>query len=173
MQIGISFLVILIAFLLQNTVGIYIKLGSVTPDFVLIALLSISFIKDELASTSSGFFAGLLKDLISMRGFGVNTLTHTLIGYFAGAVEATAISSSLILIIAVAITTLASSLLYVAIAFLVSYQIDYLFWKGALIGTFYNALISPLVYLPINSFYLRLANKASGMEIVRDGQKKA
>lgn len=173
MQTALDLLVILIAFVIQNTFGIYLKLGPVTPDITLIALLSIAVLRSRLSSTSSGFFGGLLKDLVSIRGFGVNTLTHTLIGYLAGAIEATVISGSLILMLIVAIASIASHFLYVAVAFMVSYQIDYLFWKSAFIAAFYNALISPLVYLPINSFYLRLVNRVGGIEIEKDGQKKA
>jgi rod shape-determining protein MreD len=172
MQIVLNLLIILIAFILQNTVGVYFKLGPVSPDITLIALVSIAFIESQLSSIYSGFLAGFLKDLVSLRGFGVNTLTHTLLGYLAGGLDSSLVSNILFLIPVVFIITLVSQFFYVGIAFLVGYQVDYLFWQYAFIVAFYNGLISPFIYLPIKIFYQKFTLKQKVMGI-EDGQKKA
>ena len=171
-QLGINFLFLLIAFLLQNTAGVYFKIGVVVPDITLVTLICIAFIEGQLPATAAGFIAGLLKDLVSIRGFGVNALTHTLIGFLAGSFETGFITSSFILMGIVAIATLVGQLFYVGIAFMLNYQIDYLFWRYALLADIYNALISPLIYLAVNIFYQKVLNRKQVVEL-KDGQKKA
>ncbi|TET55178.1 MAG: rod shape-determining protein MreD [Actinobacteria bacterium] len=161
MRFVFYFIVIISAFILHNTVGAFFKLGKVVPDVTLIALVSIALIENQAAGASSGFLAGLLKDLISLRGFGVNAFTHTLIGYVAGIIEASIISNILAFMLLVFGFTILSNFFYMMVAFLVSYQIDYLFWWYALIAAFYNALISPLVYLPVVYAYNKLLTRSS------------
>lgn len=167
-QFSLNALVLIVAFSLHNTAGIYFKIGGVVPDITLIALISISFIEGQIAGMATGFFAGILKDLIHLRGFGVNALTHTLIGYFAGAFETSMIANSYILMLIVGIATLISEALYVSIAFLLSYQIDAMFWRYALLAAVYNALISPFIYMAINFFYQKTVRKRS-LEKIKNG----
>ena len=171
MQLAFNFLIIIIAFILQNTVGVYLKMGVVVPDITLIALVGIAFLEDQVQGISSGFLAGFLKDLVSLRGFGVSTLTHTLLGYIGGGMDSVLISNFFLLMVVVAAVTIISQFLYMGIAFLVGYQVDYLFWRYAILAAIYNALISPLVYLPINAAYLKLDSR-SQMPGIKDGQKK-
>lgn len=171
MKILLNILVLSLAFFLQNTAGVYFKIGAVVPDVTLVSLICIAFIEGQFAGTASGFFAGVLKDLISLRGFGVNALTHTLIGYLSGAFETSVIKNSLILMLVVAGATLAAQVFYVGIAFLLNYQIDYLFFSYALLAALYNALISPFIYAAIKFFYQQVINRKQVLEI-KDGQKK-
>ncbi len=158
-QFGINFIFLITAFLLQNTVGVYFKIGVVVPDITLVVLISVAFIEGQMPATAAGFVAGLLKDLVSVRGFGVNALTHTIIGYIAGAFETNIISNTLILMIMVAAATLVSQFFYVFIAFMLSYQIDYLFWGYAVLAAIYNAIISPFIYFAVNAFYQKFLNR--------------
>jgi len=170
-QLAFNLLIIVIAFILQNTIGVYLKVGAVAPDIVLIALVGIAFLENQIQGVSSGFLAGFLKDLSSLRGFGVSTLTHTLIGYVGGGMDSALISNFFLLMAVAAAVSVVSQFLYMGIAFLVGYQIDYLFWRYAILAAFYNALISPFIYLPINAVYLKLASR-SQMPGIKDGQKK-
>ncbi len=167
-QFGLNALVLIVAFLLHNTAGIYFKVGGVVPDITLIALISISFIEGQVAGMATGFFAGLFKDLINLRGFGINVLTHTLIGYFAGAFETSMITNSYMLMLIVGIASFISQVLYVGVAFLMSYQIDAMVWRFAIMAALYNALISPLIYLVINYFYQKTIRKNS-LEKIKNG----
>lgn len=171
----ISFLVnssvIVVAFLLQNTAGIYFKIGAVVPDFTLVCLVCISLIEGQIPGTVTGFFAGLIKDLVALRGFGVNALTHTIIGYIGGAIESNLISNSIVLMFLVAAATIVSQILYFAVAFIFNYQIDYLFWRYTFLSAAYNALISPFIYMAVNLFYERFTTKKQ-LAGLKNGQKK-
>lgn len=75
----LSVLAVLLQFLLINRIGIY----DITADIVILPIAYISLNFGRFNGTLSGFFIGLLLDIIS--GFwGVHTLTKTITGFFLG-----------------------------------------------------------------------------------------
>lgn len=56
----------------------------ITPDVTLIGIVYISINKGKIVGSVSGFFSGLVLDLISFSFLGLSTLSKTSAGFFAG-----------------------------------------------------------------------------------------
>lgn len=150
MRLAWNFLVIILAFVLQNTLMPLFQIFGIQPDLVLVTVVCFSFIEGQVIGGANGFLGGLFQDFVSLRGFGVNALSLTIIGYGTGLVEQTVFAGNLLLVIpAVTLATILSQFLYVWLAFLVGYQVHLSFLKVTLPTAVYNGLLSPLVFIPL------------------------
>ncbi|RJQ31453.1 MAG: rod shape-determining protein MreD [Actinobacteria bacterium] len=161
MRLFYNYLVVAIAFLIQVAVMPYFRVFGIIPDIVLVTVVCFSFIEGQLAGGLNGFFGGVLQDLISLRGFGVNALSYTIVGYGSGLFEQTLFAGNLFLVVpAVAIATIASHFLYVWLAFLVGYQIHLSFFGTTIPTAIYNGLLSVVVFIPLSKFWGRFVDEA-------------
>ena len=79
-----SSLILGVAVLLQTTVGNWIAVAGVKPDIALVILIFIAQKKGSMVAQITGFFTGLLEDLLSLSPLGFHSLMKSVIGYVYG-----------------------------------------------------------------------------------------
>ena len=82
-RIAMFFLVV-ICFILQNTVLKLFKFGAVSPNILLIITASLGFVGGRREGMFVGVICGLFADIFYGHLFGYYTLLYTLIGYTNG-----------------------------------------------------------------------------------------
>ncbi|MDO4648646.1 MAG: rod shape-determining protein MreD [Eubacteriales bacterium] len=80
----ILFLTILCSFLLQSTVVHSISLGSISPNLILILVVSFGLMRGRKSGLWVGFFSGILIDIFYGYPFGFYALIYMYIGFFSG-----------------------------------------------------------------------------------------
>tara|TARA_B100000131_G_scaffold251643_1_gene245274 strand:- start:85 stop:564 length:480 start_codon:yes stop_codon:yes gene_type:complete len=80
------FILIFLVFIFQSWTSEFFSLGTIDPDFCVIAILYIAVKDGRLNGVIIGFFMGLVIDLSSglNQYFGLTPLIYTLTGYFCG-----------------------------------------------------------------------------------------
>ena len=80
------FVIVFLVFIFQSWTSEFFSLGSIDPDFCVIAILYIAVKDGRLNGVFIGFFMGLLIDLSSglNQYFGLTPLIYTITGYFCG-----------------------------------------------------------------------------------------
>jgi rod shape-determining protein MreD len=79
----------LVAALLQSTLFRRIALYHTIPDFVLGIVVYSAYVNGAMTGQLTGFFSGLMLDLISNAPLGLNTFIRTIMGAFAGFMKGT------------------------------------------------------------------------------------
>ncbi|MCL2066085.1 MAG: rod shape-determining protein MreD [Treponema sp.] len=74
----------LLASLLQSTLFSYIALFRAVPDLALCIVVYTAYVNGSMSGQVSGFFSGLLLDLMSAGPLGLNCFIRTLMGALAG-----------------------------------------------------------------------------------------
>ena len=80
------FILVFAVFVFQSWTSEFFSLGTVDPDFCVIAILYIAIKDGRLNGVIIGFFMGLMIDLSSglNQYFGLTPLVYTITGYFCG-----------------------------------------------------------------------------------------
>ena len=78
------FLIVVVCFIIQNTVLKSIDFGAVSPNLLLIITAGFGFVGGRKEGMYVGFFCGLFVDVFYGHLFGYYTLLYTLIGYANG-----------------------------------------------------------------------------------------
>jgi len=80
------FILVFAVFVFQSWTSEFFSLGTVDPDFCVIAILYIAIKDGRLNGVIVGFFMGLMIDLSSglNQYFGLTPLVYTITGYFCG-----------------------------------------------------------------------------------------
>ena len=80
------FILVFIVFIFQSWTSEFFSLGTIDPDFCVIAILYIAISDGRLNGVFVGFFMGLVIDLSSglNQYFGLTPLIYTITGYFCG-----------------------------------------------------------------------------------------
>ena len=78
-----------VAAVLQSTLLSRIALYRAVPDIALLILVYSAYVNGQMAGQLSGFFSGLILDLITFAPFGLNAFVRTLIGALAGLMKGT------------------------------------------------------------------------------------
>ena len=84
LNIIVTALVLIINFILQSTALHLIEIRGVIPDTMIIIIVSYALLRGQAAGAVTGFFAGLLYDIISGSSLGFYALMGFLTGYFCG-----------------------------------------------------------------------------------------
>lgn len=71
-------------FLLQTTIFQSLKLAGISPNIMLILVVSIGFMRGRTEGMLVGFFSGLLLDILYGGYLGIFALVYLLIGYING-----------------------------------------------------------------------------------------
>lgn len=82
-RITVLFLIV-ICFLLQNTVFQALSLASVSPNLLLVVTASLGLMRGEKEGLLTGFFCGMLLDIFYGRILGFYALLYLFIGYGNG-----------------------------------------------------------------------------------------
>lgn len=75
---------IIVATLLQAGLAPYISIAGVTPNFLLLVVVTLALTSGPISGATAGFAAGLLFDLLGTGPVGPMALVMTTTGYFAG-----------------------------------------------------------------------------------------
>ena len=78
------FLIVVVCFIIQNTVLKSIDFGAVSPNLLLIITAGFGFVGGRKEGMFIGFFCGLFVDIFYGHLFGYYTFLYTLIGYANG-----------------------------------------------------------------------------------------
>ena len=80
----ITFLIIVVCFILESTVFRYLALASITPNLMIIVTSSFGFMRGKKSGMLVGFISGLLIDIMFGDIIGFYALIYMLIGYGNG-----------------------------------------------------------------------------------------
>ncbi len=81
----ISFFSIIILYVFQTTVfTIYLSIGGITPNLILMFACIVGFMRGRRSGMLTGFFGGMLVDVMSGGIVGLSPLIYLLAGYFNG-----------------------------------------------------------------------------------------
>lgn len=78
--VGVGLLLIIA----QAVVADRIALGRIAPDFIILVVVLSALHRGTIAGSLTGFLMGLVQDLSNPGFLGLNALTKSLLGYFAG-----------------------------------------------------------------------------------------
>lgn len=75
---------VIVCYLLQVNFVRIVPIASVSPNFMLIAVFTVGFLRGKSWGMATGVLCGLIMDAFSGRVFGFYVLIFTYIGYFSG-----------------------------------------------------------------------------------------
>ena len=82
------FLVFLFAFVLQTTVGDWLQIFGVGPDFIVILIVAIAIKYGPATGCFWGFLAGFTQDIYApVEWLGAHTIAMTIVGFLVGQLE--------------------------------------------------------------------------------------
>lgn len=140
---------IFVATMLQVGLAPYLSIGGVTPNFLLLVVITLALTTGPTEGAACGFFAGLLFDLIGTGPVGPMALVLTVTGYLAGQLHEQMFAEGWLLPLTVLmIAALASEMAYGLVLAMLGEGGP--FWKAfftkMLPGTVYNVALALLVY---------------------------
>jgi rod shape-determining protein MreD len=148
------FVILVVTLLVQLTVSPEISIGTVKPDFILVATICWALFEGPGQGALFGFFGGLLEDIFSTAVLGVSAFSKTIIGYFSGELRQRIISKSVIWpMIIVFFGSILAEMVKFAAWTMVGLEDRPGFSIGVIAGVaLYNALITLLIYPIIGRF---------------------
>ena len=113
--------VLLSAAVLQRGLFAEVRIAGVAVEILLVVAIAAGFVAGEQAGAITGFFAGLLLDLLHVDGpLGLWALTYALVGFVTGRYQRTVTRSARwVPMVTAAVATIGANLAYAAFAFLV------------------------------------------------------
>ena len=153
------FLIVVVCFIIQNTVLKSIDFGAVSPNLLLIITAGFGFVGGRKEGMYVGFFCGLFVDVFYGHLFGYYTLLYTLIGYANGFFHAVFydmdIKQPMFLI---AISDLAYGLIQYFFQFLLRGRLDFGFYFTNIIlpEFLYAGVLTLIFYRGIIKLYEKL-----------------
>lgn len=145
----ITFVLIILGFLLQTTVIQSIKIADISPNLVLVLVVFIAYINGVYTGMISGILFGLLMDFQYGSLIGIYMLIFLLIGYFCGQLSRVFYKGDYIVPLSM---VCASDLLYSLIVFLTDYllrgrlNVKYYFGSIMFPELIYTLVISVFTY---------------------------
>jgi len=140
---------IFVAVLLQVGLAPYMAIGGVTPNFLLLVVVTLALVEGPTPGAASGFAAGLLFDLLGTGPVGPMALVLAVTGYVAGLLHEQMFAEGWLLPLTVlAVASLAAELAYGLLLMLMGAGGP--FWSSLLTimlpGAVYNTALGLLVY---------------------------
>lgn len=83
----ITFLIILVCFLLESTIFHKLTFASICPNLMIVVTSSFGFMRGQKSGMAVGFVSGIFMDLFWGGSLGYHMLLFTIIGYLNGAFE--------------------------------------------------------------------------------------
>ncbi|MCL2526264.1 MAG: rod shape-determining protein MreD [Coriobacteriia bacterium] len=155
---------LLAALLLQVVFGPPLTILGVTPNFLMVAVIIIAFVRGSKEGTIVGFIAGLLFDLVGTTVVGPMALALTLTGFVAGILKEQIFATGWVLPVSVlGIASLASEGIYLVMITALGVPMSFFaaLATRALPGALYAMLIA-VVCFPIMTKFL---GKGTDVEI--------
>ncbi|MDD4569368.1 MAG: rod shape-determining protein MreD [Tepidanaerobacteraceae bacterium] len=144
--------VIITLLLLQTTLLNFSQIYGVKPDLPLVFALCMAMIKGEKVGAVTGFFNGLLEDILFGRFLGLNTIVKCITTYVLGYGSRDIYKGPAVLTMAlVFLGSILYNILFMLLAFFTN-EIShpwYYFLPITIPSALLNMIISPLIYLAI------------------------
>lgn len=83
-KIAINIGLISLIYLFQVTLFQWVSVNHIRPNFILIAVVFVAFLRGDVHGVIYGFSLGLLQDMFFGHSIGFNFILYSLIGYFTG-----------------------------------------------------------------------------------------
>ncbi|MCR5417915.1 MAG: rod shape-determining protein MreD [Lachnospiraceae bacterium] len=157
----------LLAFVLQSTVGKWIAFGGVSPNLLIIAVAAFGFMCGTKCGLITGFVAGILWDMFygSMPGFYAMLLMY--IGYMNGAFKQIFYKEDIKLpLILIMISDFIYGLVCYILQFLLRGRFHFPHYMLYVIlpEVVYTMLLTMVIYPPLKSVTLKLDDLSQGRE---------
>jgi len=162
--------ILLLAYLIQSVVAIYLSIGNITPDIVLIVVLSYGLLFGWEVGLIAGVVGGLLVDLTFSRYIGLHILSLGLIGLVAGLVEEKVFKDNQLLApIAGFVGSLASHIILMTALAFYGWRFDLLESMRTTIipSALYDMVVAVIIYGRIYKYYLYLRPDPRGTIVLR------
>jgi len=76
--------ILVLAFTLQNTLGDFVRIAGVSPNFLTMIVVAFSLLRGKNEGTIIGFFGGVIYDISYSYIFGIYSVSYMIIGYMCG-----------------------------------------------------------------------------------------
>ncbi len=144
--------------LVQTTIMPHLTVWGVFANLPLLFVVSWGLIQGKKEGAVWGFVAGVAMDLFSGAPFGAATLALMAAGFLAGLGEATIIRAHFALpLVAAFLATVVYSLCFMIVVQVAGQPVFWWesFWRIVLPSAALNAVLMPLILLPMRSLYVR------------------
>lgn len=145
----LSSLILIATFLTQTVIVPHLSVVGVQPDLMLVVIVCFALTEGMNTGAVTGFFGGLLEDLVMVNYMGFNMVTKTVIGAAVSLLKNLGPKEGILWpLTAVFLASLISSAMTALLAFLFGETVvvrSILNWS-MVPGAFYNVLFMPLVY---------------------------
>lgn len=141
---------IIICFLLQSTVFQWLAIASVSPNLLIVLTAAIGFMRGRKEGLLTGFFCGLLMDIMSGNVIGLFALLYTLTGYINGLFKKSYYPEDIKLpVLSVILSDFLINLVIYLISFLTRgrFSIGYYLYHLILPELVYTAVVAVFLYL--------------------------
>jgi rod shape-determining protein MreD len=162
--------ILLLAFLLQSVVSSYLAIGGITPDFLLVVVVTYGLLFGWEVGLAAGVIGGLLIDLITPDFIGRHVLSYGVVGLVSGMMEGRVFKDNLLLApVGGLIGSVASQLIIVFCFWLFGREVDPIgaLRKTLLPAALYDMALTILVYSRIYKYYLYLKPDPRGTIVIR------
>ena len=154
-RITTTSLTLLGALLLQVVFGSSLSILGVTPNFLMVAVIVIAFVRGSKEGTIVGFIAGLLFDFIGTTVIGPMALALTLTGFVAGILKEQVFAGGWLLPVSVlGVASLVSESVYLMVITALGLPMDFFaaLFTRALPGALYAMLIAVASFPTLTKF---------------------
>jgi rod shape-determining protein MreD len=151
-----------IAAILQSTLLSRIALYRAVPDLALCIIVYSAYVNGTMTGQVSGFFYGIVLDLLSAAPLGLNAFIRTLIGALTGLMKGTFFLDAILLpMILCALATLLKALILLLLSLLFSGAVPAYSLTGTILWAelALNTLCAPLLFAFLKRFTLLPAER--------------
>lgn len=175
----VYFVEIIICFVIQSSMFRFFSLANIMPNLLLILIVSTAYMRGRMAGLLTGFFSGLLVDLMygsfiignnSLSGeyvsypiIGIHALLYLLIGYFIGYINRFYSNDDYTLpLIITAVSSFVYKFIYYVIEFLLRGRLNFVYYLRRFIipEVIYTVAASIFVYKLLHMINHRLNRKS-------------
>lgn len=154
-----------LAWLAQASLVPLVSIGAVQPDLVLIVIAAQAIAGGPTRGALSGFFGGLLQDLLAPGSVGVGALVKTVIGYSLGRVDRSLLGESPLLpVIMIGVMSLVSQSAYLGLLFLAGEPVIFSTYLPGVVlpSALYTTIVGFLLYPLVE----RWSNPGRGEQVI-------
>ncbi len=161
-KIALSSFVLIVCIVLQSTVFRYFAIYGVVPNLFIVYLVYTSFHNGGLHGAASGFFSGLIEDVISISPLGFHALIKTIVGFIFSQFNGLVVLDRVVMpsVFVLVGTILNRVIAFGAISiFSLSIPVYSIFSKYFLIEICYNVVLTPVIFLVSDKIRLKIKSR--------------
>lgn len=142
-------IILIINIILQSTYFEYIQIIGIKPNTSIIIVVSFAIMRGSTEGAITGFFAGLLQDILFGSNIGTHALLNLYVGYFCGKVNKDFFSENYFLELGLcAASVFCYECIIYIFGFLIRGKIDFIYFLNHIIlpEVVYTSAISLIIY---------------------------